>query len=79
MELKQNSLKLSKAPSERIALDHARFQTATNWGPLGGELLVKSGGKYTLEMSELGVHITLKDGAEAIVPAANVRFALVKK
>lgn len=72
-------LKLKSSPRETIELDHARFQSPTNWGPLGGDLLVKSGKKFKLALSELGLHITLEDGTEAIVPSANVKFALVKK
>lgn len=80
MELKQqNKLTLKNIERQLIPVDHARFQTPTNFGPLGGDLLVKSGKKFQLALSELGIHITLEDGTEAIVPSANVRFALVKK
>lgn len=73
-------LELEAAPSQRIPLDHVRLQTSTNWGPLGGDTLVKSGGKFTLSLSDIGVHVTLKDEeAEAIIPMANVKFALIKK
>lgn len=77
--MEKNKLVLKELPVDRVQLDHARFQTPTNFGPLGGDLLVKSGKKFQLALSELGVHITLEDGTEAIVPAANVKFALVKK
>lgn len=75
------NLKLEEVPNQRIKLEHVRLQSPTNWGPLGGDTLVKSGGKFTLELSELGVHITLNDAAksEALVPLANVKFAVIQK
>ncbi len=79
MAADSKTLTLKEVAKQLIPIEHARLQTPTNFGPLGGDTLVKSGGKFTLHMSELGLHITLTDGVEAIVPSANVRFAVIKK
>lgn len=74
------NLKLDKVPSQRIKLEHVRLQTPVMWGPIGGDTLIKSGGKFMLELSELGVHIMLKgEATEALVPLANVKFAVIQK
>lgn len=62
------------------AVDHARLQTPTNFGPLGGETLIKSGGKFDVHICDMGLLVTLKaDGIQAIIPMANVKFAVLKK
>lgn len=63
-----------------IEIEHARLQTPTNFGPLGGDTLVKSGGKFDLHICELGLLVTLKaDGTQGLIPMANVKFAVYKK
>lgn len=62
-------------PAPGVPVKSARFMQATHWGPLGGDLLIKAGGKFRMHYSVLGLHVELTvDGTKVIVPAANVRF-----
>ena len=73
-----NNLKVDKAPSSLVPLLHARLHTPIMWGPLSSDNLV-AGKSYKLDMSELGVIMTLTDGTQAIIPMTNVRLAVIKK